>query len=901
MVVEAERLPVERLAEPRPRSAETGDLRVALGRGCSARSPRRRAPIWPFCGSSTTRAPRRAGRRARGLVARRRGGRHAGACEAVARRRADRADPPRCDTGPGGGLVASPCRAGGQRRRLDRADPRRRGVRRRRSRARGRRRRAARARRPHARARGGRARGSGGYRLELAGEALAAGGDARRTAQQAVRIAVEATGARGGALWRLARRASRAGRLARLRSRPGSPAPRPVVAEASEQRRPAGIAHDSEVRQRRDAHARPAAVRGAAALLPRRTSPRRRPTCRRSRRSRRAPRTPCARPSASSELEVELERTRSLLEVVAEAISRLSLAHTLETGVERIAELLAGRAGRRLPAGRRPACCGRGPWRRAGERRRRRAARRSAAWAAARARRALQAGSRGPRACARRRARSRSPSAGQRSVLAVPLTAQRGVDRSARRLPGRAAPRRERDGAARRARGAARGRRAERAPARAGARAGGRARRRSSKRSARLASRERALRDLALVRPDAVARPTLAAVTETLVNELERRCRGDPRSRRARRPVRAARGPRRGLAARRRRSRDPRPPAAAPAAHARAHDARRRPVRAARRRPCAAASVPLGGADGRAAADRDAERAAGRADDPLARSGRRRSPAETLATARTIAPAGSARDRQRAALPAAEAVRGDDAAVAAAARAARHRRARGRRGLRVRRAGRRRWRRLRLPRARATAGSPSCSATSPGTASTRPPTWRWRSSCSARSRASIPSRPTFLAAANEVVVGEIAIGKFITMAYVTVDPRGEVLVCERRPSRAAARLGRRAVAGLACGGLALGIDAPQTYEQVARSSRRRRGRALHGRRDRVAGGTRALRPRAARRGARRERWRPRAGDRRRRRSPPAAASPAATCRTTVQSSSSAAREPRSAASRAARS
>jgi len=40
------------------------------------------------------------------------------------------------------------------------------------------------------------------------------------------------------------------------------------------------------------------------------------------------------------ELEVELERTRSLLEVVAEAISQLSLTHTLETAVERIAELL---------------------------------------------------------------------------------------------------------------------------------------------------------------------------------------------------------------------------------------------------------------------------------------------------------------------------------------------------------------------------------------------------------------------------------------------------------------------------------------------------------------------------------------------------------------------------------
>ena len=40
--------------------------------------------------------------------------------------------------------------------------------------------------------------------LELAGEALAAGGDARRASQQALRVAVEATGARAGAIWRLA-------------------------------------------------------------------------------------------------------------------------------------------------------------------------------------------------------------------------------------------------------------------------------------------------------------------------------------------------------------------------------------------------------------------------------------------------------------------------------------------------------------------------------------------------------------------------------------------------------------------------------------------------------------------------------------------------------------------------
>src|SRR5581483_12137857 len=40
------------------------------------------------------------------------------------------------------------------------------------------------------------------------------------------------------------------------------------------------------------------------------------------------------------ETAVELDRTRALLEVVAEAIARLSLAHTLDTAVDRIAELM---------------------------------------------------------------------------------------------------------------------------------------------------------------------------------------------------------------------------------------------------------------------------------------------------------------------------------------------------------------------------------------------------------------------------------------------------------------------------------------------------------------------------------------------------------------------------------
>jgi serine phosphatase RsbU (regulator of sigma subunit)/putative methionine-R-sulfoxide reductase with GAF domain len=41
------------------------------------------------------------------------------------------------------------------------------------------------------------------------------------------------------------------------------------------------------------------------------------------------------------ELELELERSRSLLSVVGEAIARLSLAHTLETALERLGELFA--------------------------------------------------------------------------------------------------------------------------------------------------------------------------------------------------------------------------------------------------------------------------------------------------------------------------------------------------------------------------------------------------------------------------------------------------------------------------------------------------------------------------------------------------------------------------------
>src|SRR6185503_20405923 len=84
-----------------------------------------------------------------------------------------------------------------------------------------------------------------------------------------------------------------------------------------------------------------------------------------------------------------------------------------------------------------------------------------------------------------------------------------------------------------------------------------------------------------------------------------------------------------------------------------------------------------------------------------------------------------------------------------------------------------------------------------------------------RSLAREHSEPSdFLAHANEVVVGEIAVGKFITMAYLVIDPRGTVdyAIAGHPEPRLVLPDGR--VEPLRCGGLALGIDAPQTYEQV---------------------------------------------------------------------------------------
>jgi serine phosphatase RsbU (regulator of sigma subunit) len=73
----------------------------------------------------------------------------------------------------------------------------------------------------------------------------------------------------------------------------------------------------------------------------------------------------------------------------------------------------------------------------------------------------------------------------------------------------------------------------------------------------------------------------------------------------------------------------------------------------------------------------------------------------------------------------------------------------------------------------------------------------------------------FLAAANEIVLEEIAPGKFITLLYLTIDARTGELACASAghpPPRLLRRGGKPEP--LAVGGLALGIDGDQDYEEA---------------------------------------------------------------------------------------
>jgi serine phosphatase RsbU (regulator of sigma subunit) len=78
-----------------------------------------------------------------------------------------------------------------------------------------------------------------------------------------------------------------------------------------------------------------------------------------------------------------------------------------------------------------------------------------------------------------------------------------------------------------------------------------------------------------------------------------------------------------------------------------------------------------------------------------------------------------------------------------------------------------------------------------------------------------PDPGDFLRHVNDVVEDEIAPGKFITMVYVTADPRGRVLCASAGHPEPRVIAPDSAVRALECGGLALGIVAPQEYDQVA--------------------------------------------------------------------------------------
>jgi GAF domain-containing protein len=181
--------------------------------------------------------------------------------------------------------------------------------------------------------------------LELAGEALAVGWDAHRTAEQALRVAAAATGARAGILWRLAAdgpptQLASLGDVAAALPRAvelmdealGDGARRTLAIEADEAL-PVPLSRVATAPLGRPAFAAlqlfysPDAAPADAELQPLAAFADRAAHALRS-------------GDHARSVEQELGRTRSLFEVVSEAVSRLSLDHTLETAVERTSELL---------------------------------------------------------------------------------------------------------------------------------------------------------------------------------------------------------------------------------------------------------------------------------------------------------------------------------------------------------------------------------------------------------------------------------------------------------------------------------------------------------------------------------------------------------------------------------
>jgi serine phosphatase RsbU (regulator of sigma subunit) len=181
--------------------------------------------------------------------------------------------------------------------------------------------------------------------LSVAGDALAAGADGSRTAEQVTRLAAEATGAVCGLLWERTEEQSLG-----------------LVASYCLKAGDASLVNASDAAERALLSRRPVAVEdvdglpGDAVLSA--TLPLGQPPVGALQLLFSADREPTPDDLGvlatfgvraahalraglrSQRVALELERTRALLGVVAQAISQLSLAHTLETAVGRIAELL---------------------------------------------------------------------------------------------------------------------------------------------------------------------------------------------------------------------------------------------------------------------------------------------------------------------------------------------------------------------------------------------------------------------------------------------------------------------------------------------------------------------------------------------------------------------------------
>ena len=179
--------------------------------------------------------------------------------------------------------------------------------------------------------------------LELAGEALAASSDPRRAAQQALRVAIESTNAAAGIAWRVGPN----GTLELVASHGDVDtlldAGERHAAVAAAAWRPVAVEHDDLLPVGfADIVTFPLGQPTFAVLqifYPSGGGPHDEDLIALSGFATRAAHALRAGERAQ-EVGLELDRTRSLLAVVGEAIANLSLAHTLETAVERTSELL---------------------------------------------------------------------------------------------------------------------------------------------------------------------------------------------------------------------------------------------------------------------------------------------------------------------------------------------------------------------------------------------------------------------------------------------------------------------------------------------------------------------------------------------------------------------------------